>query len=514
LKMSDQGALYLVGTGPGDPGLITVKGLALLREADVIVGDTLTHAKLLQEAPPEAEVHDVGGLHRGNKTSQREVTQLLLGLARQGKRVVRLWLGDPFVFGRAAEEMVEALNAGIRTEIVPGVTSAIAAPAYAGVPVIHKDYGTSFAVVTGFEPKELQNRPNWAALAGVETLVILMPLEKLPGIVDRLLAVGRTPGTPALAIQSGTLPQQLQVSTTLDTLVEAVERHQLEDPVIVVVGEVVKLAGELNWFRVGDEYPLLGQRVLVTRPSHQAADFMVALRALGAAPISFPTIEICPAVDTDPLDAAIQHLATGRRGTSSEQRYYDWLVLTSANGVTAFWERLQQAGLDSRCLATVKIAAIGPATAAALSQRSISPDLVPGIYTAEGVLEAFDRAGPVFGQRFLLARADIARKTLAEGLIKRGAFVDEITAYRTVPIQNGPPPPSADIVTFTSSSTVRGYVNCLGDRSPAEALHNSRVVCIGPITAATAKEFGVPVAAVAEEYTIDGLLDILREAHS
>lgn len=255
-----------------------------------------------------------------------------------------------------------------------------------------------------------------------------------------------------------------------------------------------------------DPHPLAGLRVLVTRPVHQSADFIAALRSLGAEPIAFPTIEIVPLADTTPLDEAIQRI-----NSPSSEGGYNWLVLTSANGVTAWWDRLEAAGLDApRCLAGVKIAAIGPATAAALKQRSIIPDLVPEVYTAEGILEAFDGLGPVAGQRFLLARADIARRALAKGLVARGAHVDEIASYRTVPVSHGPLPPTVDIVTFTSSSTVQGFVNCLAGRSPAEVLQPSQVVCIGPITAATAQELGVPVTAVAEEYTIEGLLTALK----
>ncbi|MBI1880707.1 MAG: uroporphyrinogen-III synthase [Chloroflexi bacterium] len=269
------------------------------------------------------------------------------------------------------------------------------------------------------------------------------------------------------------------------------------------------------------DLPLAGQRVLVTRPAHQSADFMAALRALGAEPIAFPAIEIIPLEDTGPLDEAIRRISTStnrpknepsshRLPASSPPPYYDWLVLTSANGVVAFWERLEYAGLDARSLAAVRIAAIGPATAAALRQRSIIPDVVPEVYTAEGILAAFDQLGSVTGQRFLLARADVARRALAKGLVERGAEVDEIAAYRTVPVSGGSLPPPADIVTFTSSSTVQGYVNCLEGRAPAEALQHSRVVCIGPITAATANELGVPVSAVAEEYTMEGLLAALQ----
>lgn len=510
--MTNSGTIYLVGTGPGDTNLITVKGLALIREADAIVGDVLGQANLLQEARPDAEIHNVGCRAAHNKWPQAEVNQLLLTLAQQGKNVVRLWPGDPFVFGRAAQEMAAAKKAGIRFELVPGVTSAIAAPAYAGVPVTHWDYTTSFAVVSGFESKTPGVNTNWDTLARVETLVMLMALDDLPNIVERLLAAGRPADTPALAVHQGTVPQQKQVLATLGTLVDAVEIHRIEHPAIIVVGAVAELSSELTWFEP-EAYPLLGQRVLVTRPAHQAADFMAALRTLGGEPISFPTIQIRPAEDTGPLDEAIKTIGNAQTNPKSKvknPKSYDWLVLTSANGVTAFWERLAHLGFDSRCLASVQVVAIGPATAAALNRRSITPDLVPQVYTAEGVLEAIDQLGPVSGQRFLLARADIARKALAEGLVTRGAVVDEYTAYRTVPVEGGATPPPADFVTFTSSSTVQGYVNCLNGRAPGDALKNSRVVCIGPVTAATAKELKVPVAAVAQTYTVDGLLDTLK----
>jgi uroporphyrinogen III methyltransferase/synthase len=295
-----------------------------------------------------------------------------------------------------------------------------------------------------------------------------------------------------------------------------VVQQQFQRPALMVVGEVVGLAEELAWFKPED-YPLLGKRVLVTRPLHQTADFMAALRTLGADPIPFPTIEIRPAEDMAPLDAAIARICAYTRtrmqdsNAASNSAPYDWLVFTSANGVWAFWERMRNLGLDGRCLASVDIAAIGPATSAALQEYSISPNLMPDVYTAEGVLAAFDKLGSVAGQRFLLARADIARKALANGLRERGAVVDEIPAYQTVPVKEGMPPADIDIVTFTSSSTVEGYVNCLGTRQPAEALAGSRVVCIGPITAATARELGVPVDGVAQKYTIEGMLELLVE---
>jgi uroporphyrinogen III methyltransferase/synthase len=503
------GKLYLVGAGPGETGLITAKGLALVREAEAIVGDLLVHTQLLREARPEAELHDVGCRAGQNKIPQDEISRRLIDLARQGKMVVRLWPGDPFIFGRATQEIAAAHQAGIKVELVPGVTSAIAAPAYAGVPVTDWEHNTCFAVVSGYRSKNPAVAANWTALAQMETLVIMMPLDNLPELVDRLRSAGRPAETPALAVQHGSLPEQKQVLATLGSLVEAVTRHRLEDPAIVVVGGVAGLAAELAWFQPA-ESPLAGRRVLVTRPVPQAADFMRALRDLGAEPVSFPTIEIRPLADTHLLDAAIRRLGAGEQNPVEAPPYH-WLALTSANGVAAFWAGLQRAGLDSRCLASLKIAAIGPATAAALQQRSINPDLIPEIYTAEGVLEAFDRLGPVAGQRFLLARADIARPALAQGLRERGALVEEIAAYQTVPLQAGPLPPFADIVTFTSSSTVQGYANCLGSRSPADFLKDSQVVCIGPITAATARELGLPVSAVAESYTIEGVLEALKQ---
>ncbi len=526
--MSNQGVIYLVGAGPGDPNLITVKGLALIREADAIIGDMRSHVELLPEARPDVEIHDVGCRSAQNKWPKAKVNQLLFDLAHQGKTVVRLWSGDPFIYGRAAQEMAEARQAGINFELVPGVSSAIAAPAYAGVPLTHWEYATSFGVVTGYESKNPNVRPNWTALAGMETLVILMPLDDLPAIVDRLLAAGRAADTPALAVQEGTLPQQKQVLATLGTLVEAVKRHAIKHPAIVVVGAVATLAEEIAWFKDAGQRPLLGKRVLVTRPRHQTFDFMAALRRLGATPVPFPTIEIQPIADTTLLDAAIHQLSrqTGQRlefglpqnGNSEAQAPYNWLVLTSANGVSAFWQRLIALGHDNRSLASVKIAAIGPATAAALKQRLIVPDLLPDVYTAEGLLTAFDQIPSITGQRFLLPRADIARKTLPRGLQERGVMVDDLSVYRTVPLEKTAPqekvpfPPAVDMITFTSASTVQGYVNCLAGRNPIDVLgtNTTQVVCIGPITAAKAKQLGVPVHITAKKFTIDGLLDSLK----
>lgn len=512
--MAINGTIYWIGAGPGLPDLMTVKGMSLLQETDAVVCNALAHPQLLRLTRPDADIVDVGSLTGGNKMPPSEINRRLILLAQQGKTIVRLWQGDPFVFGRAAEEMAAVAAAGLRVEFVPGISSALAAPAFAGVPVSHWQHASSFAIVAGLLADDAATRPNWPALAQIETLIILMPLQNLSAIVAELLAAGRAAETPALVVQNGTLPQQRQVQATLGTLVEVVQSAHIERPAVLVLGDVVKLTDTLAWFRP-ENYPLLGQRVLVTRPRHQTVEFMASLRDLGAEPVAFPTIEIRPAEETAPLDDALRQIC--RRTTAAVVRggemagdSFDWLVVTSANGVTAVWERMAALGRDSRCLASVRVAAIGPATAATLQRYSITPDLIPAEYTAEGVLAAFDQLGPVAGQRFLLARADIARVTLAEGLRERGAIVSEIPAYRTVPVEGGSMPPPADIVTFTSSSTVQGYVNCLAGVDPTQALKNSRVVCIGPVTAKTAQQLGVPVAAVAKEYTIDGLLAILK----
>ena len=497
----------------------------MIREADAIVGDLRSQSDLLQEALSTVERHDVGD-HSGyrsshSKTPQAVINQRLVELAQQGKMVVRLWPGDPFIYGRAAQEIAYARQAGVRVELVPGITSAIAGPAYAGVPLTDWEYNTSFAVVTGYESKNPQVTTDWPALAKMDPLVILMPLDNLAQIVDKLLDAGRLPETPVLAVQHGTLPSQRQVLARLDTIVEAVVAHQIDQHrTIIVVGQVADLSQELAWLETDTGQPLRGKRILVTRPAHQAIEFMSALRKLGADPISFPTIEIQAATETEALDRAIVAMSEDRAARigyfKADEDWpqppslpYDWLVFTSVNGVFAFWERLKATGFDSRSLSFINVAAIGPATTTALNQRSITPDLVPQVYTAEGILAAFDALGSVRGQRFLLPRADIARKALTLGLRDRGATVDEIAAYRTVPRQDGPRPPAADIITFTSSSTVQGYVNCLAGCSLTSAFEDRQVVCIGPITAKTAEQLGVPVSAVAETYTIDGILETL-----
>ncbi|MGD1996996.1 MAG: uroporphyrinogen-III C-methyltransferase [Anaerolineae bacterium] len=503
--LTQSGIVYLVGAGPGDPGLITVRGRECVAQADVVIYDRLIGSELLEAARPDAELIYVGKSADRHTLSQDRINALIVEKAENGLRVARLKGGDPFVFGRGGEEAQAAVAAGIPFEIVPGVTSAIAAPAYAGIPLTHRDLASSFAVVTGHRREGAESADeglglDWAALAKIDTLVILMGVGNLPIITEELRNAGRDPETPAALIHWGTTARQKVVAGSLKNIVARVRETRLRPPAVLVVGEVVTLRDCLRWF---ETRPLFGLRVLVTRPRAQAGELSKRLRALGAEPVELPTIEILPPEDWSPLDAAIARLDE-----------YDWVIFTSVNGVRFFWKRLSRAEKDARVFANVHLAAIGPATAAELMQHGLRADLVPSRYVAEAILDEIE---PVGGRRILLPRANIARPTLAEGLIAAGASVDELVAYRTVlstlngevvnrirqMIASG----EVDILTFTSSSTVRNFVSLLeGAPSLAEG---TIVACIGPVTAKTAREVGLPADVIAAEHTTDGLIQAL-----
>ncbi len=495
--MAEPGRVLLVGAGPGDPGLITLRGVEALRMADAVVYDYLASPELLAHAPVEAERIYVGKKAGQHTLGQEEINALLVRLARAGQQVVRLKGGDPFVFGRGGEEAEALAAAGIPFEVVPGVSSAVAAPAYAGIPVTHRGVAASFAVVTGHEdPSKATNSIDWAALAGIDTLVFLMGVGNLASIVANLVAHGRAGDTPVALVQWGTLGTQRTVSGTLADIVERVRQAGISSPAVAVVGQVVGLRERLRWF---DRRPLVGLRVLVTRTREQGGRLASALREQGAEPVECPLLETVPPADWGPLDRAIAHLAS-----------YRWAVFTSANGVASFCERLALAGLDGRALAGVRLAAIGPATAEALAGRGLRADLVPGEYVAEALAQGM---GDVAGARVLLARADIARPALAASLRAGGAFVEEVIAYRTLPPQGlrerlQEALPGCDVVTFTSSSTVRHLVEALGPGGLG-AIEHAAVACIGPITSQTAVELGLRPAVVAGEYTIEGLIQAL-----
>ena len=478
--------VFLVGAGPGDPGLLTLRGAEALAMADVVVYDRLSVGALLELAPPEAERISVAKSAGQAVLPQDDINALLVEKAKQGLTVVRLKGGDPFVFARGGEEAAALAAAGLHYEVVPGVTSAIAVPAYAGIPVTLRHSSTSFTVITGHEDPDKSDEVNWEAAAQLGgTIVILMGVGRLPKIVDRLLAGGLAPDTPAAAIRWGTRPEQHTVRSTLS----AIAREPLASPSVIVVGQVAAM--DLSWF---ESRPLFGKSVIVTRPRHQSSVLADRLRDEGANALIVPTIEIVDPLDEGAaLSAAVEQLSS-----------YDWVVLTSANGAQRFCERLR----DGRDLAGVKLAAIGPGTAEVLADYNLVADLVPERFIAESLLEAFPLPHENDQCRVLLARAAVARDVLPDGLRELGWRVDVIDAYRTIPVEPTDAEREriidADIVTFTSSSTVENWVAAFG----IDTLPNV-VACIGPITADTARRAGLRVDVIADVHTIDGLVDAL-----
>lgn len=496
------GKVYLVGAGPGDCGLITQKGLKCLAQADVVIYDHLLDERLLDSAPPEAERLYVGKAASEHTREQVEINRLLVEKAKEGKTVVRLKGGDPFVLGRGGEEAEALAHNHVPFEVVSGVSSAIAVPAYAGIPVTQRGLASSFAVVTGHEdPSKAGSSIAWGKLAtGVDTLVFLMGTQNLSEIVAKLVEHGRPFDTPVAVIKDGTRPEQKTVVGNLKNIVDRVKGQGMCPPTVIVVGEVVRLREKLRWF---DNRPLSGKRILVTRARHQASVLSKLLSEHGAQPVELPAIDIQRVPDTRELDCAISHLAQ-----------YQWIVFTSVNGVEAFFERLHGSKLDSRALNSLKIGAIGPATAKALEQKGIVPDYCPDVYTIEGLIAGLT-SQDITGQRFLLPRANIADKTLSKGITRLGAEVHEVAVYETASaagttsrareiLSSG----QIDVITFTSSSTASNFVAAFGDGGAA--LNNAKVACIGPKTAETATRAGLKVDIVASEHTIPGLVTAIE----
>jgi uroporphyrinogen III methyltransferase/synthase len=506
------GKVWLVGAGPGDPGLITVAGLERLRQADVIVYDRLVSPRLLDHAREGAELIFVGKVAgeslpagRQGGHDQAKINELLVEKGREGKRVVRLKGGDPFVFGRGGEEAEALRAAGVPFEVVPGVTSASAVPAYAGIPVTHRGLASSFAVVTGHEdPGKGEPAVDWVRLAtAVDTLVLLMGVKTLPQIVEKLIEGGRAAETPVAVIQWGTTPDQRTVTGILADIVQRAQEAGVTAPAVTVVGEVVRLRETLAWF---EDRPLFGKRVLITRTRRQASALARLLAEEGAVAIELPAIEIELAVDEAAAEAALDGLRAGA---------YAWVVFTSANAVEIFFRLMRERGLDARALAGARAAAIGPATAEALAERGVTADAVPDEYIAEGVVNAL-RPHLRPGDRVLVPRAEGARPELVEGLRALGAQVDEVILYRSVVPREAPAEALSllreggiDIVTFTSSSTVRNLAALLG--GDVECLRKAIIACIGRITAKTARELGLRVDVEASEHTVPGLVQAIRE---
>ncbi len=497
IQKTKPGKVYIIGAGPGDPGLITLKAIDCLRRADVVVYDNLVNEELLRYAPKTAGFIYAGKQGGDHTLTQDRINEVLAKEALEGKTVARLKGGDPFIFGRGGEEAEVLVEQGVPFEVVPGVTSAIAVPAYAGIPLTHRGLTSTVAFITGHEdPTKDKSDIDWQALVGIGTLVFLMGVKNLEQITEELMARGKTPQTPAALIRRGTLPEQQTVKGTLATIVELAKAHQVKPPAILVVGQVVDLRDTLRWF---DTKPLFGKGVVITRPERQTDDLAKLLAAEGAHPIAFPTIAIEPPVDWTELDTALEALES-----------YQWLIFTSANGVHFFFDRLVQKGRDVRDLKGIRICCIGPATAKQIEARGIRVDLVPEEFIAEGILKSFSDIN-IQGQKILIPRAAKARDILPENLKKQGASVDVVTAYQTVGsgrkreeldalVTSG----EVDVITFTSSSTVTNFVEIMGRdyKLPSSV----KIACIGPVTAATARKAGFQVDIAEQEYTMEGLV--------
>jgi uroporphyrinogen III methyltransferase/synthase len=485
--------VYLVGAGPGDPGLLTVRAAEVLRSAQVVVHDRLVEPGLLDLAAG-AERIDVGKAP-GGPVDQEQINQILIERGRVADRVVRLKGGDPFVFGRGGEEALALAAAGVAFEVVPGITSAIAVPAYAGVPVTHRGLATSFTVVTGHSRFSVDQETNWEALAAAGgTIVVLMGVAHRGRIAERLMAGGLAADTPVAAVRWGTRPDQTSVRTTLGALGDT----PLEPPVTLVIGAVAGL--DVGWY---ENRPLFGRSVVVTRAREQASALSDQLRRLGAQPLEVPTIAVGPPSDGGAaLAAAVARLGAG---------HYDWVVFTSANAVTRTLELVR----DARSLGLTRVAAIGPGTTAELARRWLVPDLVPARSVAEGLLEAWPAARrggrDGGGGRILLPRAEVGRDVFPDGARAAGWEVDVVPAYRTVMGQVGPAvldaAIAADAICFTSASTVDNYLAVAGPDAVPPV-----VACIGPATATRARDHGIAVTVVADDHSIPGLVAALRTA--
>ena len=495
------GIVYIVGAGPGDKKLITLKGVECLQRADVVIYDLLLNNTLLEHCPPHTEKIQAPD-PRIRATRQDELNRLLVEHAKTGKVVVRLKGGDPYIFGRGGEEAVALTEAGIPFEIVPGITSAIAASAYAGIPVTHRDYASSVAFVTGHSAAlRPDSNINWEQLAtAVDTLVVYMGVAHLHQIVERLIAHGRDPHTPVSLVRVGTTPQQHVVQGTLDTIVEKVAAAELKSPAVIVVGAVNRLREQLRWF---DTKPLFGKRILVTRARAQASEFAALLEANGAEVIQFPTIEVHP-IEID---------STYIRTINA----YDWVIFTSVNAVEIFYERLRENGRDVRAFGTSKICAVGPKTVDALNRIGILPDFVPT--HARGSAIAADIAD-VSGKRILLPRAKIATADLPDGLRESGAHVDDVPLYDTRKVASDGDKgrdeieadllnSKIDLVTFTSSSTVTNFLEMFPAHTPEVLLAEVKVAVIGPTTQKTAVSCGLHVDVVAKTASVESLVETI-----
>jgi uroporphyrinogen III methyltransferase / synthase len=497
--LDKKGKVFIVGAGPGDPGLITLKGLRSLAGADVVVYDYLASEDILRFAGKDARLIYVGKKGGDHTLPQGEINKVLVDEALKGNTVARLKGGDPFIFGRGGEEAEVLHEAGIPFEVIPGISSAIAVPAFAGIPLTHRGYTSTVAFVTGHEdPTKEKSDVDWSKLSGIGTLVFLMGVKNLASIARNLVEGGKSPETPAALIRWGTTPEQETLTGTLADIAGRAKKQGFKPPSILVVGEVVTLRPKLDWF---EAKPLFGKGIVVTRPETQAGEFSHLLAAEGARVILFPTIRVVPPANWEAFDRALQSLET-----------VHWIIFTSANGVKYFFRRLRETGRDIRDLKGIRICTIGPATAAAVEGLGIRVNIVPDEYISEGVVGAFQDVD-LKGKRVLLPRAEEARDVIPEGLSKLGASVDVVTVYRTMrseskreALQTFIDAGKVDVITFTSPSTVINFKEIMGTAALPEAV---RIACIGPVTAAAAKKLGFAVDIIQETFTIPGMVAAL-----
>ncbi|MEW6500624.1 MAG: uroporphyrinogen-III C-methyltransferase [Thermodesulfobacteriota bacterium] len=500
------GKVYLVGAGPGDPELITVKGLKLLQRAEVVVYDYLAGKKLLKQVPKDAQlvyVGKMGGVHHAH--TQEEINQMLVDFARAGKQVVRLKGGDPFIFGRGGEEIEVLVEHGVAYEVVPGVTSATAAATYAGVPITHRKHTTSVAFVTGHEdPTKAASTIAWDKIAtGIGTLVFYMGIKNLPIITEKLMAHGRSPETPVVVVRWASTPEQKSVEGTLATITDKVHAAKIKPPALIVVGEVVSLRDKINWY---EKRPLFGKRILVTRTREQASELVHRLEDLGADCLEGSTIALVPPDCWTPLDQELNRLAG-----------YDWLLFTSINTIKFFFQRLTELGLDARHLKGPKIGVVGTATADILQAHGIKADLIPAEFTGEGLAAALIAQG-MTGKKVLLPRAAKAREVLPESLTEAGAEVVTVPVYRNVQpadyaeVKKALEDKEIDCITFTSSSTVINFLEmlqCADEAEQERLLAGVKIAVIGPITAKTAQQNGMTIHIQPKTFTIPALVEAI-----
>lgn len=505
------GKVYLVGAGPGDPGLITVRGRYLLEKAEVVVYDYLANTRLLRHVPKDATFIYAGKRGHGeHKHTQEEINQLLVDHALDGKTVVRLKGGDPFIFGRGGEELERLYEAGVPFEVVSGVTSATAAATYAGIPITHRNYTASVAFITGHEdPSKKDSSIDWDKLAtGAGTIVVYMGIKNLPIIVENLQKHGRDPKTPVAVVRWASTPEQKTVVGTLETITEVVAKAEIRPPSLIVIGEVVKLRDTIDWF---EKRPLFGRRIVVTRTREQASQLIAELEESGASCFECSTIDIRPVDSYAVLDAELERVDE-----------YHWILFSSLNGVTYFFKRLFEKGMDTRELKGPQVAAVGRSTADLLLNYGIKADLIPDVFTSEGLADKLLDLG-VEGRNILIPRAEKGREILPESLRGAGAQVSIAPVYKNVLPEKSTDELRAelekgvDMVTFTSSSTVRNFLSLLegeNGKSPKELLEGVKIAAIGPITAKTVTDNGLKVDIQPEEHTIEAMVKAIVDYYT